>query len=288
MSDPVPAIAEAAASGELATIFADIRHVLGVGVVNLIWRHLAVIPGALPWAWGMLRPLHLDATIAAEAKAMHEDLDLPQLPAFPPEALSAAGLLGDDIIAIRDILAACHKTNAMAIIALSALLSRLDDELSTLYPASAQDGALRREPQPAISLARLLNLVDLSSATAELVVILNRLGTRRADPILASMYWYLAHWPLYLALAWTMIAPLDADGRLGRSIADAVAKARTRAGQVAVRLHIAPTGPLESANRIANRAAIDPFTGDVIGKTVMICAVLRAASGGPSRCATLT
>jgi len=55
MSDPVPAIAEASATGAVAEIFADICTVLGVEVVNLIWRHLATIPDALPWAWGMLR-----------------------------------------------------------------------------------------------------------------------------------------------------------------------------------------------------------------------------------------
>jgi hypothetical protein len=36
MRDPVPAIIEAAAIGEIAEIFGDIRHVLGVDVVNLI------------------------------------------------------------------------------------------------------------------------------------------------------------------------------------------------------------------------------------------------------------
>ena len=64
MSDPVPAVPEAAAIGDIAEIFADIRRVLGVGVVNLIWRHLATIPGALPWAWGTVRPLYVDGTIA--------------------------------------------------------------------------------------------------------------------------------------------------------------------------------------------------------------------------------
>jgi hypothetical protein len=63
MSDPVPAIAEASATGAVAEIFADIRTVLGVEVVNLIWRHLVTIPDALPWAWGMLRPLYADGTI---------------------------------------------------------------------------------------------------------------------------------------------------------------------------------------------------------------------------------
>lgn len=125
ISDPVPAITEAGATGEIAAIFADIRLVLGVDVVNLIWRHLATIPGALPWAWGTLRPLYADGSIAAEAAALHGDLDLPRLPSFPAEAFAAAGLLKGDISAIRDILAAYDRTNAMALVALSALAASI-------------------------------------------------------------------------------------------------------------------------------------------------------------------
>jgi hypothetical protein len=102
---------EAAASGEIAEIFADIRGVLGVAVVNLIWRHLATIPRALPWAWGTLRPLYVDGTLTAEAAALHGDLDLPWLPPFPPEVLAAAGLLDRDISAIRNVLATYDRTN---------------------------------------------------------------------------------------------------------------------------------------------------------------------------------
>ena len=47
MADPFPAIAEAAATGETAELFADIRATVGVRVVNLVWRHLATIDGAL-------------------------------------------------------------------------------------------------------------------------------------------------------------------------------------------------------------------------------------------------
>ena len=114
MSDPVPAVTEAAATGEIATIFADIRQVLGVEVVNLIWRHLATIPGALPWAWATVRPLYVDGTVAAEAAALRKNLDLPKLPPFPAETLAAAGLPGDNLTTIRNILAAYHRTNAMA------------------------------------------------------------------------------------------------------------------------------------------------------------------------------
>lgn len=97
-------------------------------MVNLIWRHLATIPGALPWAWGTLRPLYADGSIAAEAAALHGDLDLPRLPSFPAEAFAAAGLLKGDISAIRDILAAYDRTNAMAFVVLSAARRRLEDE----------------------------------------------------------------------------------------------------------------------------------------------------------------
>src|SRR5271170_6144359 len=126
MSDPVPAITEAAATGEIAEIFADIRGVLGVAVVNLIWSHLATIPRPLPWAWGTLRPLYVDGTLTAEATALHGDLDLPRLAPFPLGVLAAAGLLDRDIGAIRNVLAAYDRTNAMALIALSTLLLRLD------------------------------------------------------------------------------------------------------------------------------------------------------------------
>ncbi len=57
-SDPVAAIVETDAGGQTATIFADIRETLGVEVVNLIWRHLATMPGVLEWDWGELKPLY--------------------------------------------------------------------------------------------------------------------------------------------------------------------------------------------------------------------------------------
>jgi len=280
MSDPVPAITESAATGDIAEIFADIRGVLGVDVVNLIWRHLATIPGALPWVWAALRPLYVDGTIAAEAAALHDDLDLPQLPPFPPEALTAAGLLDDDISTIRNVLAAYDRTNAMAIVAFSALLLCLGDELLPLSAVSPHGGTVFHEP-PAIPLPSLLNIADLPPATAELVLTLNRLGTRRTNPILASMYRHLAHWPTYLALAWTMIAPLDADGRLNHSIADAASKARARAAHLAVRPHAPSNGLPGPAIGTAIRAAVEPFTSDVIARMVVICAVLRVVSAGP-------
>jgi hypothetical protein len=275
MSDPVPAIAEASATGAVAEIFADIRRVLGVEVVNLIWRRLATIPDALPWTWGMLRPLYTDGTVAEEAQTLHGRLSLPHLPSLPHDLLAAIGLGSDELTTIRNILAAYDRTNAMALVAFSALLCRLDEPPAAM--SQLRVDRPRPSPEPAlIPLPPLPSLESLQEPVANLVLTLNRFGTRRENPVLASMYRHLAYWPGYLALNWALIAPLDADGSLEAAIEDALAKARTQAARLAVELHAPPIDPTTAG---AIRTAVEPFAGDVIAKMVVICALLRAATG---------
>jgi hypothetical protein len=126
MGDPIPAISESEATGLIAEIYADIRRVYRVGVVNLIWRHLATIPGGLPWVWSTIRPLYLNGTVGREAAALRAALSLPELPSWPTAALISAGLQDKDIAGIRTILAAYDRTNAMALIAFLALQFRLE------------------------------------------------------------------------------------------------------------------------------------------------------------------
>jgi hypothetical protein len=273
MSDPIPAVDESAATGEIAEIFADIRRVLGVEVVNLVWRHLATLPGALPWAWETLRPLYADGTLVAEARRLHEQLTLPHLRPFPPEVLAAADLADGDIASVRDILAAYDRTNAMALLAFSALLHRLEGP-----PSSSTDHAVSGIAAPTleafvpIPLPPLPGVSELREPVAKLVLILNGFGTRRDNPVLASMYRHLAYWPQYLVLSWAVIAPLDADGSLDGAIADALGKAQTQAARLAARLR-EPTFDAETGDAI--RSALDAFANDVLAKMVVICALLR-------------
>jgi len=46
-----PQVPEHGVPPEIATLYADIRAVSGLPVVNLIWRHFAALPGVLPWVW---------------------------------------------------------------------------------------------------------------------------------------------------------------------------------------------------------------------------------------------
>jgi hypothetical protein len=178
MSDPIPAISESDATGLIAEIYADIRSVYRVGVVNLIWRHLATIPGGLP---------------------------LPELPPRPMAVLSSAGLQDEDIAGIRTVLAAYDRTNATALIAFLAVQFRLERISLPVDLVVSDPIPVPAEPEPELPLPPLLALTDMPPSTAELVLAINRLGAIHREPILASMYRHLAHWPTYLACShkWT-------------------------------------------------------------------------------------
>jgi hypothetical protein len=215
MSDPVPAITEAAATGGTAAIFADIRQVLSVDVVNLIWRHLATMDGALPWAWQVLRPLYADGSVIGQATALRRDLTLPPMPPIQAEVYPTLGLRPADMTAIRGVLSAYDYTNGMAVVALTALRGRLDGRVPV--------GVKAAEPTPVataarIALPKLLDLSAMQPETAALVTALNGFGTRRPGAVLASMYRHLAHWPSHLAFAWLLLAPMDGDGRLSAAV----------------------------------------------------------------------
>jgi len=270
MSDPVAAITEAAATGETAAIFADIRQVLGVDVVNLIWRHLATIDGALPWAWGALHPLYADGSVLGEATTLRRELALPPMPPIQAEVFAGLGLQPDALAAIRDVLAAYDHTNAMAMVALSALRACLDGRAPRATRAAAPATVAAA---PRIRLPRLLNLTDMQAETAALVTALNGFGTRRPGAVLASMYRHLAHWPPYLSFAWLLLAPLDGDGRLAAAINQARREALVRAERLLVRLGGSASPPPALAAAISS--AIEPFVEDVIVKMLVICAFLR-------------
>ena len=100
----VSAISEEEATGETAEIFCDIRTTLGNGVVNLIWRHIATIEGALPWVWKAVEPLYISDVLKNEAGFLCENIKLPEVLALPSAVLSAVNVLEHDRPVIQKIL----------------------------------------------------------------------------------------------------------------------------------------------------------------------------------------
>lgn len=273
-SDPVPAITEAEATGEIAEIYRDIRATLGVPVVNLIWRYLATMPGALPWTWSTVRPLYASGEVARAAAHLRQSLILPQQPEWPVAALEAAGLTVNDQAGIRQVLTSYDRSNAMNLVALAALRAKVRGQADAEPLPAADPGAEIEGDLPA-----LVPLGDMPAATRDLVLMLNAIG----DPeqrVLASMYRHLSHWPAFLALVWTRLAVLDRDGNVDRMIAENLEIAQSISRRLAHRMP-APGADLPPDVKAQAEDALDLFIRYAIGRMVPIGSLLARAMPKP-------
>ena len=266
--ESVPSILEADARGEIAEIFVDIRKVLGTSVVNLIWRHLATMPGALPWTWATVRPLYQgDAPLHAEA--IRRTIALPDLPGFSTDTLLAAGIDQSDQAIIRNVLDSYQYTNALALAVLSALLAHFEPRAADAVTAAAA------APKPSgVRIPELPPMDALDPEVAQLVAELNGFGEDTEPQLIASMYRHLAYWPAYLALVRTMLVPLQADGRL-----DALTRSTRTLGQAHGAMLASQLKPATPPDTLA--AALKScrlFVEHPIARMTGLCALIRRAT----------
>jgi len=260
VSEPFPGVAEAEATGETADLFADIRATVGVRVVNLVWRHLATLDGALPWAWGVVKPLYSSGAADAAAVGFRKTMILPDL----------GSLAGAQPASVDAVLASYDHSNTTNLFALGALVAWLRGEAAA--EGTPEQGP--RLPAPDVTLPKLASEADVSCETWQRVLRLNHFGDRPQPLILASMYRHLAHAPAFLQRIETALAPVQADGSLDRAIATNRAAALERARALA-RIISAERPAL--ADKI--ETGVSAFVDHAIGKMVTICRAIRMARG---------
>jgi hypothetical protein len=265
--ESVPSILETSATGEIADIYSDIRTTLGTSVVNLIWRNLATMPGALRWTWSTVRPLYVGPA-ARHAEAVRRTLSLPGVPRLSIDVLTAAGIDHSARTEIRAILTSYHHTNALALVVLSALLEHFHPSATDIVePSEAAPVDAQSE------LPKLPSMVSLPAEVRRLVEELNEFGEDTDPFLIASMYRHLAYWPPYLAIVRTMLAPLQDDRALTMLTRSARALGRAH-GRILAR-HLAPAPPPESLQQAL--ASCRLFVEHPIARMTGICAIIRRA-----------
>lgn len=280
--DPVAAITERDATGEIAACYADIRETLGVPVVNLVWRHLATIEGALPWAWRAVRPAYINGAVDRAAARLKAQLHLPALPVMAPDVLACLGLSAADTTGIRAVLTAYDRSNPMNWLALSALLGLAQAPSAATLAADHRVAHTGSEPPGEAAtmpsaLPRLLSLDAMAPPVASLVLRLDTLGNPQPAPILASMYRHLSHWPAFLALLWAQLSALDAQDQLSR--------ARDQVDTCGAREVIALTIELNNCSIISSapagaQAALHDFLSRVgLPRMIAVTTMARASLG---------
>jgi hypothetical protein len=273
-NDPVPAVTEETATGATAEIFADIRHTLDVDVVNLIWRHLATIPGALAWVWDSLKPLYLSSARRPAAQ-VRKTLALPSVPPLSKDALVLVGVDAQALASIRTVLDGYQHTNALALVCFSAFLARFGTRQNSfkVTPRTLDADDLHVPPGRAV-LPRLISIPEMHPPLASLIYELNGFGEDSDPALVASMYRHLAHWPPYLALIRTLLAPLHETGEL-RSL---VATTRRLGDELGADLsrEISPTARAFDVEPILR--AIDRFLRHPIARMTSVCALIARST----------
>ncbi|BBK31568.1 hypothetical protein EDC65_0372 [Stella humosa] len=270
--DPVPAVREVDATGPVAAIFADLRATLGVPLVNLVWRHLATMPAALDWCWSSVKPLYASGAVAGEMGRMHARMVLPDVPRLPAAALRAVGLDATAEGNVAAMLRSYDRGNSMNLLAFMAMLARLDGAPAGTAPQRAD------LPPLAGDLLPLLDLARMEPPVAELAVALNRIGQPGGvdGPILASLYRHLAHWPAYMALAWTVLEPLDRRGDLAAAIATTRSAAQAGGRALLAEMPAARDEPGPEARAFV-RAGLSLFADHGIARMTTVGRLLLAA-----------
>lgn len=261
-------IAERDAAGEVAATFADIRQVLGVPVVNLIYRHLAA-EGRLEPAWAAIRPnLAHEATWAlARALAQTADAVRPRVGPLDPAVILRACVSDGELARARATLAVYERANALNLLAARALV---DGVPGTGMPAGAP-----AEAEPATGSGEILPMADPAGVGDDVRATLNAMSETLASPgqdvLIPSLYRHLASVPPLLRLLWQTAG----DALAGERTAGAAAAVRRHARVLAATLPlpVEPT-PDESVRRAFERfepaMATMLVAGGVLGDAVAL------------------
>jgi hypothetical protein len=188
-------LAERDATGEIATIYDEIRRFCAVPYVSSMQRHLATRSGWLPWVWAALRPAFASGRAQEAAWRITAEVDLPRVEPVPRESLRAWGV---DVAAEATIRAVCDSFIRVSPInlILSGLLRRL---LAGERPGG--DAPIRERawtPPPALpSLPPLVAVDALPAAQRDTLLSLATMVDGR--PFVPGLYRMLGHWPRFIA-----------------------------------------------------------------------------------------
>ncbi|MEM8484826.1 MAG: hypothetical protein AAF564_04720 [Bacteroidota bacterium] len=229
--DPVSALAEEDATGNIAEIFEDIRQTMRLPLLTSIWRILAADEAALEAVWQATKPIFesgLPEEILLDLKAG----PLPIPPALVPSQLEAAGLTQRDRTSIQQILNVYNRSNSLNFLTLSALIAQ---PIGPALPATSPPAFSSANTNPVntnVALPRLPTEADLPPKLWQFLYELNKFGAAPDEPGLATVWRHLAHWPGFLAVTHAAFAPLQNQGTIADCIHSMLTFAAANAGRM--------------------------------------------------------
>ena len=265
-ADPIPAVREEEATGATAFIFDDLRATLGVPFVNLVWRHLATMPGMLEWTWDLVKPLHASDALLAAADTLRAGVAVPAGIRQPACVFDAVGVTAADRSVIGQMLRDYNAANASNLLCLLVAQSVLAGQLPGQVAVVRSTGGPQAASQ---TLPKLLGPPELPQAVRSLVLELDTFGRFAPTEAIATLYRHLGHWPGFLAIAHAALSVLQHDGRLGVEHGKTRDRAQKLAAARILELAIASTPPARASVHLA-QVSMRVFTDHMIARMLTL------------------
>lgn len=232
---------EAEATGQIAEIYAEIRHFYGVPYVSSLQRHLATLPGVLEWAWAAVRPAFASGALPKTAWEAAGRADLRPLPTLSRPALRLLGVDDEALERIRNICRS-FETVAPLNMAMGATVRAL------LKGGQAGGGGpsapVWAPPAPLPVSPKTLHPDEVDPDTS--AVLMQLAADMDNEKFVPGLYRQLAHWPAYLAHAATQIAPLFEDPAITAAADGLRASIAARASKLLQDLPEPPPAPTDA------------------------------------------
>ena len=211
-SSPLPEVLMQDASGVTLEIYRSIEASLGVRLVNLVYRHLATVPGALEWAWAVVGQGFQDQTYRQRATALVElggALDRGSRP-VGVISLQDHGLTAEEANAVVATLDAYNRANPMNALSLRVIALGLD--AGWRPPAQRMTVSTDR---PLTDLLPMGSLENLDRDSSMLMSDLALFTTGEKSNLVPSLFRHFTTWPSLLAGLRDWLKPMHEHGMVG-------------------------------------------------------------------------
>jgi hypothetical protein len=273
-TDSIPAITEKEATGEIAELYEDLRVTLGVPFVNLIWRHLATIPGGLSWTWNLVKPLYVSGEVIRLSIEASELISLPSIVTLPDFVWDSANVDLDVRKTIVRLIESYNRANGVNFFALIVARSVLRDGLPTLARVTTARQTVSCYREPFRALPPLLAFAELPPPVFALVRRLDEFGRLESSKAIASLYRHLAHWPEFLSIIYTSFEPLHRSGELTKAQLNLIAFGQRQCSKL-LTIASRSLSPIATKSQNDVSRSLDEFTGLMIGRMMVMGKAMR-------------
>jgi hypothetical protein len=263
------------ATGDIRNIYEAIQTALGVKLVNLVYRHLATVPGALEWAWGTVGPSFTNGIFAERAIGLGISGDILSTESV---SLKQSGLSLVDGDGVVDTLDAYNRANPMNMLSLRVLEMALEAGRPAISMGSVSADV--RPPNMA-GLTALLPMAPLNGLPPTTMDILNRLAgltTGKDSGLVPSFFRHFTAWPALLEALANWLETMAEQGVIERQVEGISAKVDAIAADIFDQLDRPEKGAVlpNKITRATLLQTIEIFP-PAICRMIVIGGLLRAA-----------